>query len=404
MERRWIALTIIFLSFLQFTLNWFCIVPAFGGIVTDLHIGFADVGVIVGTFIAGYGLAHIPGGWLSERFGIRAALLLGIGVETVGAAVSAWAPDFGLLILGRLLCGVGGSIYLGSALGLTAAWFRGKELAMANGLVTGVAFTIGAAIGLFAWAPIVEAVGWRGGLLIGAGAGLLTFLLMIPLFPTPPAGDSEVLEGHNLGVASLRRIFGNPTLWIMGLALLGGYGSYFSAAQLLPHYAQTVLHIDASSAELIGVILLVSGIPGAFIGGWLADRAIGVRVTFLSVCLLEGVVYLLIPYLGVTGVVISAAIIGAAGIAAFVPWISIPGEPDSGFLISDVPTAAGLMLTLAAVGGAAVPPMFSKIATSSGFPTAWDFQGVITIGFALLALFGRRSGATAVGLNRQAVE
>ena len=33
MDGRWTALAIIFLSVLQFTLNWFCIVPAFAGIV-----------------------------------------------------------------------------------------------------------------------------------------------------------------------------------------------------------------------------------------------------------------------------------------------------------------------------------------------------------------------------------
>lgn len=401
MERRWIALTIIFISFLQFTLNWFCIVPAFGGIVTDMKITFAEVGVIVGMFIAGYGLAHIPGGWIAERYGMRTALLLGIALETVGAAVTAWAPGFSILLLGRFLCGVGGSIYLGSALGLTAAWFRGKELATANGLVAGVAFTVGAAVGLFGWGPIVASLGWRVGLLVGAAIGLLTLLLMIPLFPTPPRGDGDVLAGHHLGTASLRRVFGNPNLWIMGLALLGGYGSYFSAAQLLPHYAQTALGVDGGNAEIISVVLLVSGIPGAFIGGWLADRTFGVLYTFLGVCVIEGVTYLLVPHLGLTGVIIAAAVIGAAGIAAFVPWISIPGEPESGFLISDVPTAAGLMLTIVAIGGAAVPPLFSQIAASWDFSSAWIFQGIITIGFALLALLGRTSHAVGIGATQR---
>ena len=225
MEKRWVALSIIFLSFLQFTLNWFCIIPAFGGIVGDMKITFAEVGVIVGMFIAGYGLAHIPGGWIAERYGMRVALLLGIGLETVGAAVSAWSPSFSVLLLGRFLCGIGGSIYLGSAIGLTAAWFRGRELATANGLITGVAFTVGAAIGLFGWGPIVAAIGWQNGLWVGAAIGLVTFLVMIPLFPTPPIGSGDVLEGHHLGAASLRRVFGNPNLWIMGLAFLGGYGS-----------------------------------------------------------------------------------------------------------------------------------------------------------------------------------
>lgn len=400
MERRWLALAIIFVSFLQFTLNWFCIVPAFGGIVTDMKITFAEVGLIVGMFIAGYGLAHIPGGWISERYGMRTAVLLGIAIETAGAAMSGWAPSFTILLAGRFLCGVGGSIYLGSAIGLTAAWFRGRELATANGLITGVAFTVGAAIGLFGWGPIVASLGWRDGLLIGSGIGLATLIVMIPLFPTPPSNEGDVLMGRHLGTASLRRVFGTPNLWIMGLAFMGGYGSYFSTAQLLPHYAQSILNVDGGSAETISVILLVSGIPGAFIGGWMADRTFGVLYTFLALCLIEGVTFFLVPHLGFGGVVVAAAVIGAVGIAAFVPWISVPGKAESGFLISDVPTAAGLMLTIVAVGGAAVPPIFSAIATNWGFQFAWIFQGVITIGFALLGLAGRSQRVVGIGATQ----
>jgi MFS transporter, ACS family, D-galactonate transporter len=129
MRNRWLALAIIFISFLQFTLNWFCIVPAFSEIMKEMKLSFTEVGGIVGMFIAGYGLAHIPGGWFAERYGMRAGMVFGIVVETIGAAVSSWSPSYGVLLFGRLLCGIGGSVYIGSAIGLTAAWFRGKELA-----------------------------------------------------------------------------------------------------------------------------------------------------------------------------------------------------------------------------------------------------------------------------------
>lgn len=389
MKNRWAALAIIFVSFLQFTLNWFCIVPAFGDIAKEMHLSFAQVGVIVGTFIAGYGIAHIPGGWLAERYGMRNAMLFGIVVETIGAGVSGWAPSYEVLLAGRLLCGIGGSVFIGSAIGLTAAWFRGKELATANGVIQGGAFTLGAAIGLFGWGPVIAALGWREGLMVGAGIGLATLVFVLALFPTPPSGSGDVLEGHHLGKNSLRRVFGNPSLWIMGVALLGAYGSYFSAAQLLPHYAQVTLNIDASAAEGISVILMVSGIVGGFIGGWLSDRAFGLLPTFFGACAIEALMFFLIPHVGLPGVQIAAAVIGAALIAAFVPWVSIPGEPDSGFLISDVPTAIGLMLSIVAIGGAAVPPLFSKIAGDWGFEAAWTFQGLITVGFAFLAFLAK---------------
>ena len=389
MVNRWLALTIIFVSFIQFTLNWFCIIPAFGSIIAEMHLSFAQIGVVVGTFIAGYGLAHVPGGWIAERYGIRSAVLLGIAVETAGAAVSAWAPSYQILLVGRFLCGVGGSIYIGAAVGLTAAWFHDRELATANGLITGVAFTVGAAIGLFAWGSIIASVGWHSALLVGAAIGLATLAFMVALFPTPPGSGADVLQGQHLGADSLRRVFGNPLLWIMGLAFLGGYGGYFSAAQLLPHYAQASLNLDPTAAEGISVILLVSGIPGAFIGGWLADKVLGIVPTFMVACLLEGVALIAVPYLDLTGLKIAAATIGGATITAFVVWVTIPGQQRDAFHISDVPTAVGLMLTIVAIGGAFVPPLYSMIITQWGAPAAWGFEGIACLAFAGLAMLAR---------------
>jgi predicted MFS family arabinose efflux permease len=402
MKNRWVALAIIFISYLQFTLNWFCIVPAFGGIVNEMQISFAEVGIIIGTFIAGYGVMHIPGGWIAEIYGMRAAVILGIAVETIGAAVSAWAPSYEVLLVGRLLCGIGGSVYIGSSVGLTTAWFRGKELGIANGAIQGAAFTLGAAIGRFGWGRVIALVGWREGLLIGAGVGLVTLVFVIVLFPTPPSGNRQVLEGNHLDRNSLRRVFVNPSLWIMGLALAGAYGSYLSAAQLLPHYAQVVLNIDSAAAETIGVILLLSGIAGGFIGGWLADRVFGLIPTFFAACSIEAAMFFLMPHLRLFGIEIAAAVIGATEVAAFVPWISIPGERNSGFLISDVPTAVGLMLSIPAVGGAAVAPVFTRIASGWGFDAAWIFQGVVTLGLAFLVFVGKPKRAMSLGAAQNA--
>jgi MFS family permease len=386
MTNRWGALTIIFLSFIQFTLNWFDIIPTIGHLIADMHLTFPQIGMVIGAFVAGYGLAHIPGGWLSEKYGMRAAILIGVLVETVGAAVSAWAPSYELLLAGRFLCGVGGSIYLGGAVGLTTAWFRGRELVFANGLITGVAFTLGAAIGLLGWTPLVASLGWREALLAGAGVGLVTLIMMLVAFPLPPNESSEV-GGAHLSMESLKRIFTQPILWVVGVSFLGAYGGYLSAAQLLPHYAQEHLHASAEQGELLSVILLLGGIPGGFLGGWIGDKLFGVKGTLLFGTVIVGVGLLLVPYLDVAGLIVVAGALGTFGIVSFVTWISLPGKLDHALHISDVPTAVGLMLTIIAIGGAAMPPIYSQIVSSYGGNVAWSFLGITTLIFSLFALF-----------------
>lgn len=389
MKNRWVALAIIFIVYIQFPLNWFSVVPAFGGIVNDMKISFTQVGLIAGMFIAGYGIAHIPAGWFAERYGMRAAMIFGVIVETLGTAVTALAPTYEVILVGRILCGIGAAVTMGASVGLVAAWFRGKELATANGIIQGIGFTIAAALGLYGWGMVIEPLGWRTGLLVAAGVGVATLLLLLALFPTPPKGSGDVIEGHHLDRNSLRRIFGNKTLWIMGIAMLGAYGCYFSAANLLGHYAQERLKLSASSGEAIGAILFFGGIFGGAIGGWLTDKVLGRLPTFLLACFAEGAMFFLIPHLNLLGLQIAAAVIGVGLIVAFVPWVSIPGDTDSGLTLSDVPTAIGLMLSIVAIGGATIPPLFSKIATDFGFDAAWQFQGFVTVGFALTAFLAR---------------
>ena len=386
MSNRWVALTIIFLSFIQFTLNWFNVIPTFHPLIQDMHLTFPQIGMVVGAFVAGYGLAHIPGGWLSERYGMRAAILVGILVETLGALLSAEAPSYEVLLAGRFLCGIGGSIYLGGAVGLTTAWFRGRELVLANGLVTGVAFTVGAAIGLFGWTPLVASMGWRNALLAGAAVGVVTLVMMLVAFPVPSSESGEI-GGAHLSMASLKRIFTQPILWVVGFSFLGAYGAYLSAAQLLPHYAQEHLSASPEQGELLSVVLLLGGIPGGFIGGWIGDKLLGVKGTLVLGLVIEGVALLMVPYLGVPGLVVAAGAIGCFGIISFVTWISLPGKLDHTLHISDVPTAVGLMLTIIAIGGAIMPPLYTQIVSSYGASAAWWFLGVATLVFAIFALF-----------------
>jgi len=395
---RWAALAIIFASFLQFTLNWFAIIPMFGNLIGEMGLTPLQIGGVVSAFVAGYGIAHIPGGMLAERYGMRLALLSGIAIEMVGAIATSMAHSYEPLLFARFLCGVGGSIYIGSAVGLTTAWFRDRELATANGLITGVAFSVGAAIGLFGWGLLGTAIGWRAALLAGAGISALSFLLLFFAYPHPPVDDIGT-EAHGHSLASLWRVVSSRRLWVMGIAFFGGYGSYFTAVAMLPGYAVETLGLPAEQGHAIGATLLLSGIIGSFLGGWLADRSLGLLRTFLLASVIEAGALIAIPHIGAFGVEIAAGLVGAATILAFVSWIGLPGMMRTSFRASDVPTAVGLMLTIVAIGGVVLPPVYAELVARVGAQGGWTGLAAITILCGLVALLdvplARQSPATA---------
>jgi hypothetical protein len=173
----------------------------------------------------------------------------------------------------------------------------------------------------------------------------------------------------------------------MGIAFFGGYGSYFTAVAMLPGYAVDALRLPPEQGHAIGAILLLSGIAGSFLGGWLADRSLGLLRTFLLASIAEAGALVAVPYVGALGLEVAAGVVGAATILAFVSWIGLPGLMRTSFKASDVPTAVGLMLTIVAVGGVVLPPLYAELVGHLGTRGAWAGLAVITILCSMVALF-----------------
>lgn len=66
-----------------------------------------DLGLLAGGYFLGFTLTQLPLGHWLDRQGPRRVLLGFLSVAVVGCALFAWAQSFALLLLARVLCGVG---------------------------------------------------------------------------------------------------------------------------------------------------------------------------------------------------------------------------------------------------------------------------------------------------------
>jgi MFS family permease len=148
MSQRWWMLLLLSLSLMAMTLNWFDISAAFPQLGQQFHLDISQLSTLIGLFILGFAIFHIPAGMLAYRIGVKNTLLVGLLLEALGGIACAFAPSYGWLAVLRFLTGVGGSFIVGMALSLVTSWFRGRELALAMGLSAGAAFTLGQAIAL----------------------------------------------------------------------------------------------------------------------------------------------------------------------------------------------------------------------------------------------------------------
>lgn len=389
---RWSMLAIVSLGFFSLTLNWFDIAAAFALIAPDLQVGIPQLALLISLFLIGYGVAHIPGGILATRVGMKRTLVAGVLIEGVAGIASGLATTYPVLAVFRVVAGVGGSIFIAVAFGAVTVWFEGRELALALGISGGAAFSVGVAVGLYVWTFVQAAMGWHLALVLGGAIGVVIAAVTALAFRTPP--DATTLAGIAVTRAGLREGLGHRDLWIYGLTLLGGYGAYFTTAQLLSEYAVADRGFSPAAGGLLAALVGLAGIPGSVLGGMWADRSRNTRNFVMGPLLLIAVLLVAIPFVPAALLWVLGTGIGFFLIFGFAAWSSVPGRV-AGVAHEHVGTAIGLMLTLTAVGGFLVPIVFGELVPAVGFTGGWVFLGVVTAVFAAVALAGHGTATDA---------
>lgn len=387
---RWIMLGIISLGFISLTLNWFDVATAFGLIGADFKVGLPSLSYLISLFIVGYGLAHIPGGMLATKIGMKRTLVLGLIIQGLAGIMSGLSFSYTELEWFRLLSGIGGSAFIAVAFAAVIVWFRQGEVTLALGVSGGAAFSAGAAFALYIWIYLQNATSWHASLVL-AGVFELIVAAATALWFQIPAG-APALAGSRFDRKAMAAAVASRDLWIYGLALLGGYGAYFTTSQLFTEYATLDRHFEPSLGGLLSALIVLAGVPGSLLGGYWADRSRNLKAFVVGALLACAVGLLLIPVVPTGALWIVGIGIGFFLIFGFAAWSSVPARV-SGIRHEYIGTATGLMLTLAAVGGFFIPIIFGHLVPHTSFDTGWVFLALVTIAFALIGLFGRNAAS-----------
>ena len=214
-------------------------------IAEDLSVDTGQLSWLMTGFLLIYGVAIPFYGRLADRYGARPLFLLGLGVFSVGALLSALAPNFEFLLVARIIQATGGAAVPG--LGMTlASRAYGPE---SRGIVLGViAATIGlgGTIGPLLGGTLSESFGWESLFFINMAAAVTIpiGLKILPKDDERSGGDLDLFGGVALGL------------------LVGG-------ALLIP--SEGARSGWASSLVLVGIVMAIIGLIGLLARQWTAD-------------------------------------------------------------------------------------------------------------------------------------
>ncbi|MCC8403712.1 MFS transporter [Paraburkholderia sp. MMS20-SJTN17] len=167
-------------------------------IARDLGLSAADLGVLTSLYFLGFAGAQIPAGALLDHFGARRVtagtlLFAALGIWVFGAAHS-----LGVMMVGRLLIGVGVSVCLGAAFKALAQHFPTARLPLMNGLV----MAVGGLGGVMVGSPLTWVLGFSSWRAVCVGLGVLTVVVALAQWTLAP--DARETNRHASLVAQFK--------------------------------------------------------------------------------------------------------------------------------------------------------------------------------------------------------
>ncbi len=241
----------------------FIIVGILPSISTAFSISLASAGSLVGL----YALALAIGTPLIViglgRFPKKTVLMMLIGVFLLGNLVSALAPNYPILLLGRIITALAhGSFF---AIGATVAAGLAREGQASKAIAVMFAgLTLAMVIGVPLGSYLGNAFGWRMPFYAVALLALLALLTTAVWLPRQPASKA----GNALGqLAALR----SPAIWAMMSVTILGFGASFSAFTFITPILTDITGFSASGASVLLLVFGVATMIGNLLGGRLSD-------------------------------------------------------------------------------------------------------------------------------------
>jgi sugar phosphate permease len=236
-------------------------------------------GLLLGIFLAGYGLSNIFLSPLVDHFGPRKSLLVAVACFTILTFLTGLVGlVFAFLIIARILLGVSQGIVYPSASKVTQAWFPSGRRAKVNALHLSAMEWSNLLVPIFL-IPIIILTDWRYAFF---AVGILCALVLVPLFfRLRDCPDCERVRKHEhdqpLGrlmrkaMGDLREASKIKGIFILAAADAAGNLVWWGISLWLPSY---LLAIGLSQTEVIWVASLpyLGGVAGLLIGSYLSDR------------------------------------------------------------------------------------------------------------------------------------
>lgn len=305
--------------------------------------------------LIGLAVGQVIAGPLSDRFGRRTPLLIGIAAYIATSALCAACPTIETLILARLTQGLAGAVDIVIAQAAGRDVYQGGALIRYYGRLTvlgGLAAVIGPLIG----GQLARVTDWRGLFLFLAGIGVVLLIAAALIFRETLPVQQRTVGGLRQTGRDFRRLLSDRLF--LGAVLITGFvnAALFAYLAGATYILQGVYGLSPQGYSLAFGLNSAGFMVFGYLAGRSADRwsERGTLLTGVGMCA-AGALGLLAT--GLFGLPLPVVIVS---LLVMVSGVAVTSPPTTSLALADYPEFAGtassvLGLTRFAFGGITAP-------------------------------------------------
>lgn len=385
-RRGWLSVTSVALGSFVLVLSEFLPIGLLPAIADDLDVGIGTAGLmVVATGLVGAVAAPVVT-VLTSRLDRRVVLVSLTVLLVVADGLAAIAPSFWVLLIARMLLGVGIGGFWAIGAGIAGRLVRPELTIRATSLIT-AGVSVATVVSLPLGALVSSLASWRLGFVIGGALGVVALVLQLAMLPRIPA--QQRVRFATLG--SLLRV---PRARVGLIAAAFVFAAQFAAYTYIAPYLQQLVGVGPDTVTIALLVFGVAGIVGNFAAGFTLDRSVLGTIGASKFVLAAAVVLLPLLAHSVVGVFVLLVVWGLVWGAlplGMQTWMSTASPAGSETGLALFVTTIQLAIAAGSVlGGAAV----SSFGLAADF---WLAGGVAIVGAVVLVAMGlRKSSAVPV--------
>jgi MFS family permease len=368
-------------------------------LMKEFNISASMIGLLASIQFLAYAGLQIPIGILSDRFGPNLFLISGTVLDGVGTLIYSFAPNEMVLLVARLIVGLGDAAIWVNLVLILSRWFKAREFIGLIGFA-GMSGSLGFLATTVPFSAWIAMTSWRTsffttGIILCLCGALLSFVLIKGekrFAKTEVTKATKSVDENEKVFNKLKRVFSDRQAYATFLCHFGLVGTYigFIGSWAVPYGMHIYGMTRSGSSELI-MIGLIGALIGAPLTGFLASRMGSIKrpyVTVHIIVFLSWTAFLLYggkpPFFMA---IILFFIIGYGNGASSLTFAVV----RESFPIKEVGVVSGFANTGGFISAILLPAIFGNVLDHFHSPSSqigYTYGFIIPIVFSLLGLVG----------------